>query len=55
MLKEIVEREIPNVRAECPGMKFECIRNGEPRCLGQGKLCNGQIDCDDGSDEENCE
>ena len=36
----------------CPREQFECVKS--KRCISRNWICDGEQDCEDGSDEEKC-
>ncbi|XP_038662111.1 low-density lipoprotein receptor-related protein 3 isoform X2 [Scyliorhinus canicula] len=38
----------------CPARTFHCLVEDDPRCLPMEVQCDGSLDCDKGTDEENC-
>ena len=38
----------------CQRTEFSCLSNEGTECIPYLKLCDGNVDCSDGSDEENC-
>nr|KAF7429288.1 hypothetical protein H0235_005686 [Vespula pensylvanica] len=48
-----VGKKIENYESlRCPVNAFLCVQNNQ--CISKLKLCDGQVDCFDGSDEKNC-
>lgn len=42
-----------DIDEECDDDSFICTNNN--KCIPDYKRCNEKLDCDDGSDEKNCE
>ena len=45
---------LPFVDKICPGDEFGCKKDGEYKCMARSWFCDGEMDCDDNSDEITC-